>query len=44
MKVELGEVFDEFNFDEADNKQVELIKDYYLKRKYLDRIESNLEN
>lgn len=33
-----------FEYQKADKKQLELIKDYYLKSKYLKRIELNLEN
>jgi len=33
-----------FDYQKAEKKQLELIKDYYLKCKYLKRIESNLEN
>jgi len=33
-----------YDYQKTDKKQLELIKDYYLKSKYLSRIESNLEN
>lgn len=44
MKTDVEELFEKFNFGKAEKKQLELIKDYYLKRKYLDRIVSNLDN
>ncbi|MGA0257067.1 MAG: Fe-S protein assembly co-chaperone HscB [Saprospiraceae bacterium] len=37
-------LFEEFNFQNKDEKQLLLIKDYYLKTKYIDRIVSNLDN
>ena len=40
----VGDILDNYNHHQTDSKKLELIKDYYLKRKYLNRIESNLEN
>ena len=40
----IDNILKNFNYQKADKKQLELIKDYYLKCKYLKRIESNLEN
>lgn len=37
-------LFEEYNFQKKDEKQLLLIKDYYLKSKYIDRIVSNLDN
>lgn len=37
-------LFEEYNFQNKDEKQLLLIKDYYLKSKYIDRIVSNLDN
>lgn len=44
LKNTIEKVLLELDFQKADKKQLELIKDYYLKSKYLKRIESNLEN
>jgi len=33
-----------FDYNNPNEKQLELIKDYYLKRKYLNRIENNFDN
>jgi len=38
------EFINNFDFNNLNNKQLELIKDYYLKRKYLNRIENNFDN
>lgn len=40
----VGDILDNYNHHQTESKKLELIKDYYLKRKYLNRIESNLEN
>ena len=40
----VDEILTNFEIQKADKKQLELIKDYYLKCKYLKRIELNLEN
>lgn len=40
----VNEFINNFDFINPDKKQLELIKDYYLKRKYLNRIENNFDN
>ena len=40
----VSDILENFEFQKADKKQLELVKDYYLKSKYLKRIELNLEN
>ncbi len=40
----IDDILSNYEYQKADKKQLEFIKDYYLKAKYLKRIELNLEN
>lgn len=42
--VKVSEFINNFDFNNPNKKHLESIKDYYLKRKYLNRIENNFDN